>query len=332
MTTTDTPGGIDRRTFLRATGGAAVASAAIGTTTGSATAAPGDDLSSWFEGVSNYDGVADRRGNDRVYVRVGAPGNGGGFAFEPAAIQVDPGTTVVWEWTGEGGAHNVADTDDAYGSKLLSDAGATFEHVFGETVVSKYVCVPHESMGMKGAVIVGDQDLGAGGQAFVEPDFGGWFDNVSNFEGTVDATGKEEVQIAVGAEGNGSAFAFDPASIHVDPGTTVVWKWTGEGGAHNVYDDEVGYESDMLSAAGSTFALTFDGTGVSTYACAPHETMGMKGAVVVGNPYAASGGGLSTEAKTGVLGLVFLAVLSPLVAAALLPRRRDDVGPSVQAR
>lgn len=112
-------------------------------------------------------------------------------------------------------------------------------------------------------------------------EFGGWFDNVSNFDGVVDKTGESEVTVKVGAEGNSGGFAFDPAAIAVDAGTTVVWEWTGNGGMHNVVDDDGSFESEMTDEAGRTFSHTFDTAGTFKYKCAPHESMGMKGAVVV---------------------------------------------------
>jgi plastocyanin len=53
----------------------------------------------WFENVDNDDGEADRTDESTVTVAVGADD---GFAFEPTAICVTTGITVVWEWTGEG--------------------------------------------------------------------------------------------------------------------------------------------------------------------------------------------------------------------------------------
>lgn len=127
-------------------------------------------------------------------------------------------------------------------------------------------------------------------------DYGGWFEGVSNYDGTtVDMTGQSQVTVIVGAEGNGGAFAFDAPAIRVDPGTTVTWEWTGEGGSHNVVEDSSSgghYESELMSESGSTFTLTFESEGISKYYCQPHESLGMKGAVVVG----------STEGDTTVSG------------------------------
>ncbi|WP_434084162.1 halocyanin domain-containing protein [Halorarius litoreus] len=194
-----------------------------------------------------------------------------------------------------------------------------------------------------------------------DPDYGGWFDDVSNYDGTtVDATGQSEVRITVGAAGNQGNFAFDPPAVRVDPGTTVVFEWNGEGGSHNVVEaDEDGadYESDLMGEAGSTFSLTFDSAGLSRYYCSPHLSLGMKGAVVVGNGEGDaavsgaqsspgggesggggaaggdSGGGESTPAEPTEAGpdlpdnielyglALVVAVLSPVAFAALLAAR-----------
>jgi anaerobic selenocysteine-containing dehydrogenase len=79
MRSSDSPSddGVDRRTFLKGAAGAATVA-----TAGTAASAPataqdsgsGDDsdLTSWFEGVSNDDGVVDQTGSSEVPVEVGA--------------------------------------------------------------------------------------------------------------------------------------------------------------------------------------------------------------------------------------------------------------------
>lgn len=108
----------------------------------------------WFSRTGNYDGVHDRTGEESVTVAVGADGNGAGFAFGPAAVKVSPETTVVWEWTGNGGTHNVQERDGVFESELSAQAGFTFEYTFEDSGEYKYVCVPHESLGMVGIVVV----------------------------------------------------------------------------------------------------------------------------------------------------------------------------------
>lgn len=105
----------------------------------------------WLEDANNYEGTVDATGTDTVTVKVGA---GNGFAFGPPAVKVSSGTTVVWEWVGKGGEHNVMARDDSFSSPLSSEKGNTFEHTFEESGIHKYYCDPHRTAGMKGAVVV----------------------------------------------------------------------------------------------------------------------------------------------------------------------------------
>ncbi|MFC6614081.1 halocyanin domain-containing protein [Halopenitus salinus] len=153
---------LGRREFFRVGAGAAAATAGIAAGSGTVAAA----YDGWLEDVSNYEGTVDHTGEDEVTVTVGA---GNGLLFDPPAILVDPGTTVVWEWSGQGGQHNVVHADgDAFGSELTEEAGYTFEHVFEEEGTFPYSCEPHETVGMKGVVAVGSTD-----DDLVEPEGGG---------------------------------------------------------------------------------------------------------------------------------------------------------------
>ncbi|MUW14131.1 halocyanin domain-containing protein [Halorubrum sp. CBA1125] len=129
-----------RRTLLSGAGSAVVV--ALAGCTDAASPGSGDD------GASER---VDRTGADTVTVTVGA---GDGFAFAPKHVAVDPGTTVVWEWTGKGGGHNVVAVDGAFESALTDEAGFTFEHAFSETGLFEYVCTPHQTRGMVGSVEV----------------------------------------------------------------------------------------------------------------------------------------------------------------------------------
>lgn len=180
MDDSDSDGGsqLTRRGALRRTLGAGAAlGAASASTSGSALAQEnesgnesgggqeGPNWGDWFSDVDNYESTEDLRGQDSVTVAVGA---GQGFAFDPPAIWVDPGTTVTWEWTGQATPHNVVhEGGDAFGSELLSEEGATFEYTFEEDGQYRYICEPHVGAGMKGGVAVGDvsgQSGGGGGE------------------------------------------------------------------------------------------------------------------------------------------------------------------------
>ncbi|WP_435098059.1 halocyanin domain-containing protein [Halorubrum sp. N11] len=146
---------MSRRGLFRA--GAAGAAAATGLSAGSGTVAA--QYGGYLDDVDNYDGTHDYTGQSEVMVSVGAVN---GLRFGPAAILVDPGTTVVWEWTGEGGAHNVVAEDETFDSgETVSEEGATFEYTFDDAAEGdtfNYYCTPHKAVGMKGAVAIGSVD------------------------------------------------------------------------------------------------------------------------------------------------------------------------------
>jgi halocyanin-like protein len=153
----------------------------------------------------------------------------------------------------------------------------------------------HRSVSRRGfltAVAGTAATAGAAGTAAAQPSFDGWMSDVGNYSEVADATGQDEVTVTVGAQGNGGNFAFDPPAVQVDPGTTVVWEWTGEGGQHNVVAEEGGdFESELSAEEGFTFEQTFDSEGVAKYFCQPHLGLGMKGVVVAGSMPESGGGG-----------------------------------------
>ncbi|MFB6228563.1 MAG: halocyanin domain-containing protein [Halobacteriales archaeon] len=287
-------GGVTRRSILRGAAGGTAATLSL-SAVGSAGAQESPDVEKWLSETGNYDGtVVDRTGQDEVTIDVGAPGNEGNLAFGPAAVRIDPGTTVTWEWTGKGGPHNVqtkkgpANLDSG---QPVPDEGTTYQHTFEAEGVTTYYCNPHRTLGMKGAIVVGDIQVGGGA---VRPDFGGWL--AESDGGYEDARGQEEVIVDVGAPGNDGNLAFSPAGLWIEPGTTVRWEWTGQGGPHNVLTEEGPADLDSGQAVpdeGTTYEHTFEEGGITTYYCNPHRTLGMKGAVAVGDdvPTVAAGDG-----------------------------------------
>jgi len=158
---------LDRRRFLAATAGAAASATLLAGCSASGDESDGGDGDDGGDGgggdtpaavedflgdANNYDGVVDGTGPDEVTVTVGPGGNNG---FDPAAVRVDAGTTVVWEWDSPN--HNVVAEDaptDWSGHDGIESGGFTYEHTFDEAGEYLYVCTPHETVGMKGAVVV----------------------------------------------------------------------------------------------------------------------------------------------------------------------------------
>jgi halocyanin-like protein len=172
-------GQIRRRDVLRGIGATAMAGALAGCSTetqndggdggdGGDTATSGGDggdggsgsvpseVDSYLSDANLYDGsIADMTGGSNPTVEVGAGEQG--YAFDSAAIRVSTGTTVTWEWTGEGGGHNVVHDGGEFTSgegDYVSEAGHTYEYTFEETGNYLYYCTPHQGLGMLGAVVV----------------------------------------------------------------------------------------------------------------------------------------------------------------------------------
>jgi plastocyanin len=85
--------------------------------------------------------------------------------FDPAQLQVTPGSTVVWAWASNGRDHNVT-FDDQVASETQSSG--TFERTFETAGTFAYHCTIHgtATSGMRGAVTVaasGAPDTGGDG-------------------------------------------------------------------------------------------------------------------------------------------------------------------------
>jgi halocyanin-like protein len=175
---------MNRREFVRTAGGATGAVATL-SAAGPAAAQEGGgdgetvpDYGGYLDSVGNFSGpgsTVDATGQDSVTVEVGVDANGGAFGFGPPAVHVDNGATVQFEWTGEGGGHNVVSDGDGPldSGSAVSNAGVNYEHTFEEDGIFNYYCAPHEGLNMKGSIVVGEeyptQTLGGGGPVEVDP-------------------------------------------------------------------------------------------------------------------------------------------------------------------
>ena len=133
-------------------------SATATTDGGSGTTVGTGAVEEYLAEATGYDGsIADETGSGSVEIAVGAGENG--YAFDPAAVRVSPGTTITWAWTGEGGAHNVVSTGDGpldSGEPAMGES-VTYEATLDSPGVYRYYCNPHQSLGMKGAVAVANE-------------------------------------------------------------------------------------------------------------------------------------------------------------------------------
>ena len=262
---------------------------------------PEPEYGHWFDGGTDYPGTVDRRGEEAVAIAVG---DGDGFRFDPAAVWVDYGTTVRWEWTGEAGAHDVATYDGpaAIRSRVTDEA----DHEYAVTVtesdegITRYSCRPHQGIGEHGAIVVGPDVESYVTEYDTTPvDYGDWFVETPNAAGTANPLRRDTVTVRVGGPGGydpdaeewDTAPVYDTPALRVTPGTTVRWRWVPGSGEHSVVAEDGSFESDLVAveAAGSpedqtdehVFEHAFEEPGTHRYACERHRDEGMRGAVVV---------------------------------------------------
>ncbi|KAB1197932.1 MULTISPECIES: plastocyanin/azurin family copper-binding protein [Haloferax] len=177
---------LTRRNVLKATGGLAVLG--LAGCTGNAAPEAGNE-------VSHEDSHDDETAAEQATESDGGHGHAGGtigdpaehatvtmlteddsYHFHPHVVHVKEGGTVTFEL--ESGTHTatayhpdndaprrVPEGTDAWDSGVLSESGATYEVTFDEAGVYDYHCVPHESVGMIGSVVVGEPPLDGPGMS-----------------------------------------------------------------------------------------------------------------------------------------------------------------------
>jgi halocyanin-like protein len=235
-------------------------------------------LDDWLADANGYEGVIERYGpDDTPTVMVGEyrGSHHEGAAFDPAGIRVPPGTTVRWEWSDHDDPANVVAVDGAFDSGgPVSAHGTTFTHTFADRGTYRYVSEPSRDDGMYGAVVVADPPSSD------YPAVDDWLADVNIYDGTVvDWRDYPSPVVTVGSAEGESPFTFSPPAARVSTGTTVRWVWTG--GPHQISFEDADIASGVETEPGVRFEHTFEESGVYRYACAPHHSLGAKGAIVV---------------------------------------------------
>ena len=170
------------------------------------------------------------------------------LAFDPPAITVPTGTTVAWT-NDDCVPHTVTSTDGAFDSGIF-DPGASFSFTFNEPGSFAYVCQLHPQM--QGTVTAEGDAVASASQASAA---GGQTESATP-------------QAAAPAEGAVSIvdFSFEPATLDVAAGATVVW--TNDGQApHTVTGD---FADSGILEPGQTFSHTFAESGEFGYVCSIH--------------------------------------------------------------
>jgi halocyanin-like protein len=238
-------------------------------------------IDNWLSNTDTYEGeILDYQDESNVVIQVGAESsNSGNFAFDPPAIRIAEGTDVQWQWSGEGGQHNVVERYGAFDSGTPDDSsGRTWSRTFDTPGVYMYRCENHGgSLGGRGAIIVESSNSLSG-----SPKVDEWLEGY-DYDGTLtDKTGRDTVTIEVGARGNDGYYSFDPIAVRVSAGTEIVFEWSGRGGSHDVTWEDGNL--DDLALAGSadhSASVTVTEPGDYRYLCRNHRPGSGRGAIVV---------------------------------------------------
>ncbi|WP_246045748.1 plastocyanin/azurin family copper-binding protein [Halorussus ruber] len=141
---------VTRRGFLRTATGAAATAGAAGTAA----------AKSQEEGGGGG-------GTKEVVV-----GPGGSLVFEPAELEIKPGTTVKFVW--ESDNHNVVPESQPDGAgwegtkgapSKTYDTGHEYSYTFETEGTYEYFCQPHKTAGMVGTITVSPNAGGGGGSS-----------------------------------------------------------------------------------------------------------------------------------------------------------------------
>jgi plastocyanin len=177
------------------------------------------------------------------------------LAFDPPAITVPTGTTVAWT-NDDALPHTVTSTDGVFDSGIL-DPGGSFAFTFNEPGSFPYVCQLHPQM--QGTVTAEGEAVAAAPAS-----------DTQTATTTADTPAQQQEAAAPGETSVTIVdFAFDPATLDVAPGTTVVWTNTGQT-PHTVTGSFA--DSGALSP-GQTFRHTFAEVGSFDYVCSFHPQM-----------------------------------------------------------
>ncbi len=153
-------------------------------------------------------------------------------------------------------------------------------------------------VGLAGCTGTQNNDGGAANESLTESghdDNGTESGNSDDGEGHDEAVGAPSDTAEVNMIAKDGDNHFEPHVVRVNVGGTVTW--TNESGSHSttayhpdndqpllVPDGAAAWDSGILSEGGATFEHTFETEGVYHYYCTPHETLGMLGTIIVGEP------------------------------------------------
>jgi plastocyanin len=173
------------------------------------------------------------------------------LSFDPAQVTIATGTTVSWS-NEDSVPHTVTSTGGAFDSGIF-DPGASFTWTFAQPGSFPYACQLHPRM--QGTVVAAGEAV-----AGASP--------VSALESPAEPTAQQAAP-SPDAAVSIVDFSFEPATLDVPTGTTVVWTNDGQV-PHTITGD---FADSGILEPGQTFSHSFSESGEFGYACAIHPKM-----------------------------------------------------------
>jgi len=104
--------------------------------------------------VTSTSTPAQSSSNNVVEISLEDPGGSGEYVYMPASLSFEEGETVTFALTSEEEFHTF--TVEDLGIDVEVDAGETVQYTFTFDSPGEYqlVCIPHESLGMVGTIVV----------------------------------------------------------------------------------------------------------------------------------------------------------------------------------
>lgn len=193
--------------------------------------------------------------------------------FGPKDLIVTTGMSVEWRNNGTN-VHTVTSDDQRFDSGDVAP-GATWKFTFDEPGTFVYHCTPHPWMTASVRVVV------PGGEAPPPPPplppdppaaSAARAPREAVAPGDQRGPVRHEVDIVEPNPANPNSWTFDPATLDVRTGDTVVWRNTGRM-EHSVTALDGSFDSGLLKP-GATWSRTFDTPAFFDYRCTPHPWMG----------------------------------------------------------
>jgi len=197
------------------------------------------------------------------------PDDATSWGFAPNDLIVTTGTTVVWRNNGTN-THTVTSSDNLFASPDIPPGG-TFSFKFDQPGAFAYHCTPHPWMTASVRVVV------PGGAAppppVPAPPAPMAMSHASHAAGTAGSAGPvtHDIDIVEPNPANPNSYAFDPATVDVRVGDTVVWHNAGTM-QHSVTADDASFDAGLIPPGG-TFSRTFTTPAFLAYHCTPHPWM-----------------------------------------------------------